>query len=93
MKNRINVYLIASVVLLVALGCGKDSVADPAGSCNATTELYGKQISTFATAPTKANCEALVNTLDKIIKDCTFIGVGQREAYQTSRNEINCNDF
>ncbi|MFB0947170.1 MAG: hypothetical protein QMB24_13655 [Spirosomataceae bacterium] len=50
MENKINVCLIASVVL-ITLGCGKDSGVNPADSCNNDLDLYGKQVSTFTTTP------------------------------------------
>lgn len=90
MNYKIKTYFVISV-LFAFLSCGKDEEAIPAGDCTSKLELYTKQLNTFTSDPTKANCETLVNTLDSIIKDCTFIGAGQRDALQTSRNEINCN--
>jgi hypothetical protein len=92
MKSRILFYAIISTTF-ITLSCGKSSVVNPTSSCNRSIELYGEQVGTFSGAPTKVNCEALVNTLDKVIKNCTIITAGQRAAYETSRNEINCNDL
>lgn len=92
MKINSKVCVLISAVFL-SLSCGKDSDVDPVSTCDGKLELYTTQINTFANAPTKGNCQVLVNTLDEIIKDCTFIGAGQRQALQTSRNEINCNDL
>lgn len=92
MNFKIKTCFIISVIFALS-GCGKDEEAIPAGDCSTKLELYTIRLNTFTTAPTKANCETLVNTLDSIIKDCTFIGAGQRDALQTSRNEINCSTF
>jgi hypothetical protein len=92
MRNKVRVCLITSVVF-IALGCGKSSVLNPLGSCNQNIQKYTSNILKLSSTPSKANCEAVVNSLDKIIKDCREVDAATRREYEQERDDIDCNDF
>lgn len=92
MKNRIKTCLIVST-LFIAFGCGKSSVLNPLGSCNQNVQEYTSNVLSLSSNPNKANCEAVVNSLDKIIDNCSEVDAATRREYQQERDDINCNDF
>lgn len=92
MKTRIKYFVIISAVFLV-LGCGKSSSVNPLSQCNRNLEDYSAQVTKFSSNPNKANCEALVNSLDKIIDNCAEISAVQRAEYRENRNDIDCGTF
>lgn len=92
MKSKIKVYLTASVAA-IALSCGKSSVLNPLGSCNQNIQEYTANVLKLSSNPNKANCEAVVNSLDKIIDNCSEVDAATRQEYQQDRDDINCDDF
>ncbi len=80
-------------VTLLLWGCGRSSVLNPLGSCNNNIQEYTASILKFSTNPNKANCEATVNSLDKIIKNCSEIDAATRREYERDRGDINCSDY
>lgn len=92
MKTSTKIIALASVTL-VLWGCGRSSVLNPLGSCNNNIQEYTANVLKFSTNPNKANCEATVNSLDKIIKNCSEIDAATRREYERDREDINCSDF
>lgn len=92
MKNRIKTYLFVST-LFIAFGCGKSSVLNPLGACNDNIQEYTANVLKLSSNPNKANCEATVNSLDKIIKNCSEVDAATRRQYEQDRDDIDCSDF
>lgn len=80
MKTRIKYFAIISAFFLV-LGCGKSSSVNPLSQCNRNLKDYSTQVTKFSSNPNKANCEALVDSLDKIIDNCAEISAVQQAEY------------
>ena len=92
MKSTIKVS-VAMFALFMTVGCGKSSVLNPLGACNDNIQEYTANVLKFSTNPNKANCEATVNSLDKIIKNCREIDAATRREYEEDRDDIDCSDF
>lgn len=81
MKNqfkfpKISILFIATSLLL-SYGCKKDEPVS-VDACAANADLVLKSATTFSNAPTKANCEAYLVSVNKYLDSCPGLTTAQR---------------
>lgn len=80
------------IILAVSASCGKATDLTP-NSCDNLSEEYVEKATAFSSNPSKSSCEALVKSLDNLVKKCTILTVAEKKQYQESLNSIDCSSF
>ena len=94
MKNQFK-FLKLSVLLfttglIFSYGCKKDEPVVSYDACAANGELFTKAFTTYNNAPTKANCEAYLASINKYLDSCPGLTTAQRTQYKADLAATKC---
>ena len=94
MKNqfkfpKLSVLFIATSLML-AYSCKKDENAVSVDACAANADLVSKAGTTFGNAPTKANCQAYLASLNKYLDSCPGLTTAQRAELKADIATTSC---
>ncbi len=94
MKNqfkfpKLSVLLLA-FGLILAYSCKKDETAVSVDACATNADLFLKAGTTFGNAPTKANCEAYLASINKYMDSCPNLTTAQRNQYKADLAATKC---
>lgn len=86
---KLTVFIVASAFIL-NYGCKSSDVTPSADACAANADLVSKAATTFSNAPTKANCEAYLASVNTYLDSCPGLTTAQRADYKAQIAATKC---
>lgn len=94
MKNqfkfpKISILLFATCLILT-YSCKKDEAAVSVDACATNADLFSKALTTYSNAPTVANCQAYLASVNKYLDSCPGLTTAQRAQYKADIAATKC---
>lgn len=93
MKNQFKFpkfsVLLMATGLMLSYSCKKDEVVS-VDACAANADLVSKAATTYGNAPTVANCQAYLASVNKYLDSCPGLTTAQRADYKAQIAATKC---
>ncbi|MES2518286.1 MAG: hypothetical protein V4585_09280 [Bacteroidota bacterium] len=76
--------------MILSYSCKKDETVVSVDACAANADLVSKAATTYSNAPTKANCEAYIASVNKYLDSCPGISTADRANYKAQLAQTQC---
>jgi hypothetical protein len=82
--------LFLATSLMLSYSCKKDETAVSVDACATNADLVSKAATTFSNAPTVANCQAYLASVNTYLDSCPGLTTAQRADYKAQIAATKC---